>query len=122
VETAPILAELASRSLLSLSESKLGTRYRLFDTTRSYARDRLAEADEVGEARRRHAIFFMRVLQNVNDGYFDQDLPRILTSEIDDVLTAVIWGATPEHDSMLCGRVLEEAKSFGRSMVRARIG
>jgi DNA-binding winged helix-turn-helix (wHTH) protein len=122
VETAPILAELASRSLLSLSESKLGTRYRLFDTTRGYARDRLAEADEVGEARRRHAIFFMRVLQNVNDGYFDQDLPRILTSEIDDVLTAVIWGATPEHDSMLCGRVLEEAKSFGRSMVRARIG
>ncbi len=122
LETAPILAELASRSLLSLNESKLGTRYRLFETTRGYARDRLAEANEIGEARRRHADFFMRVLQDLKDGYFDQNLPKILTSEIDDVLAAVIWGFIPEHNSMLCRRVLEEAKNFGRSMVKARIG
>jgi DNA-binding winged helix-turn-helix (wHTH) protein len=122
VEAAPILAELASRSLLSRNESKLGTRYRLFDTTRGYARDRLAEANQVGEARRRHADFFMRVLQDLKDGYFDQNLPKILMSEIDDVLAAVIWGFIPEHNSMLCRRVLEEAKNFGRIMVEARIG
>jgi len=119
VDTASLLAELASRSLLSLNRSKLGTRYRLLDTTRSYARDRLAEADEVDEARRRHATFFMQALQNLKDGHLDQSLPKILTSEIEDVLAAVIWGFTPEHDLMLCRPTLEEAKNFGRSIAKA---
>jgi len=121
-ETASILAELASRSLLSRNRSGLGTRYRLFDTTRAYARDRLGEAGEVREARHRHAIFFMQALQNLKDGHFDNSLSKILTSEIDDVLAAVIWGFTPEEDSMSCRRVLEEAKNFGRSMAKAGIG
>jgi DNA-binding winged helix-turn-helix (wHTH) protein len=119
VETASILAELASRSLLSLDRSKLGTRYRLLDATRSYARDRLAEADEVGEARRRHAAFFLQALQNLKDGHLDQSLSKILTSEIEDVLAAVIWGFTSEHDLMLCRRTLEEAKNFERSTAKA---
>ena len=122
VETASILAELSLRSLLSLNRSNLGTRYRLFDTTRSYARDKLAEADEVREARRRHAIYFVQALQNLKDGRFDQSLSKILTSEIEDVLAAVLWDFTPEHDSMPCPRVLEEAKNFGRSMAKACIG
>jgi DNA-binding winged helix-turn-helix (wHTH) protein len=122
VETASLLAELASRSLLSLNRSKFGTRYRLLDTTRSYARDRLAEADEVGEARRRHATFFMQALEDLKDGHIDQSLSKILASEIEDVLAAVIWGFAPEQDLMLCRRTLEEAKSFGRSMAKACIG
>jgi predicted ATPase len=122
VEIASILAELASRSLLSLNRSKLGTRYRLLDATRSYARDRLAEADEVGETRRRHATFFMQALQNLRDGHLDQSLPKILTSEIEDVLAAVIWGLNPGQDLMLCRRTLEEAKIFGRSMAKVCVG
>jgi DNA-binding winged helix-turn-helix (wHTH) protein len=122
VETASILAELASRSLLSLNQSKLGTRYRLLDTIRAYARDRLAEANEVREARRRHAVFFTQALQNLKDGHFDKSLSKILTSEIDDVLAAVIWDLVPEHDSMSCRRALKEAKNFGRSMTKVCIG
>ena len=122
IETAPLLAELASRSLLSRSQSKLGTRYRLLDAARDYARDRLVEAGEVREMRHRHAIFFMQALQDLKDGNFDQSLSRILTSEIDDVLTALIWDFTPGHHSMPCNRVLEEAKNFGRSMAKTCIG
>jgi len=64
----------------------------------------------------------MQALQNLKDGHFDNSLSKILTSEIDDVLAAVIWGFTPEEDSMSCRRVLEEAKNFGRSMAKAGIG
>jgi DNA-binding winged helix-turn-helix (wHTH) protein len=122
VEAAPLLAELASRSLLSRNHSNPGTRYRFLDTTRAYARDRLAEAGEAGEVRRRHAAFFAQTLQNLKDGNFDRSLPKILASEIDDVLAAVLWGFAPEHDSMPSPRVLEEARRFGRSMVKACIG
>jgi hypothetical protein len=76
VQTASILAELASRSLLSFNQSKLGTRYRLLDAAKGYARDRLAEANEVGEARRRHATFLMQALQNLKDGHLDQSLSK----------------------------------------------
>jgi predicted ATPase len=122
IETVSILAELSSRSLLSLNQSQLGTRYRLIDTTKRYARDKLVEADEAREARHRHSMFFMQVLQNIKDGSFGQSLPTILTAEIDDVLAAVIWGFTSEYDSMPSHRVLEEAKDFGRSMAKACIG
>jgi DNA-binding winged helix-turn-helix (wHTH) protein len=101
VESVPILAELASRSLLSRNRSGPGTRYRLLDTTRVYARDRLAEAGEVREARRRHAVFFTQALQSLKDGHLDQSLSKILTSEIDDVLAAVIWGLPPERSGLL---------------------
>jgi predicted ATPase len=122
VDAASILAELASRSLLSLNQSRLGTHYRLFDTARGYARIQLAEANEVDEARRRHANFFMQALQNLKDGHFDQSLPKTLTIEIDDVVAAVIWGFIPEHGSISCRRVLEEAKNLGRSTAKTCIG
>jgi DNA-binding winged helix-turn-helix (wHTH) protein len=102
VETASILAELVSRSLVSRVQSRLGTRYRLLDTTKGYARDRLAEAGEVGEARRRHAIFFTQRLQNLKDGCLEQNLSMILTCEVEDVLAAIIWRSTAEHEAMPC--------------------
>jgi DNA-binding winged helix-turn-helix (wHTH) protein len=119
LDTASILAELASRSLVSLSQSKLGTQYRLLDTARSYARARLTEADEVREARCRHANFFIHALQNLKSGHFDQSLSQILTSEIDDVLAAVIWGSIPESESMPSRGPSDKAKDFAPSTSRA---
>jgi predicted ATPase len=119
LETAPILAELASRSLLSLTQSKLGTQYRLLDTARGYARDRLTEANEVREAQRRHANFFIYALQNLKSGHFDQSLSKILTGEIDDVLAAVIWSSIPEPDSRPSRRPSDEAENFGPPMSKA---
>jgi DNA-binding winged helix-turn-helix (wHTH) protein len=121
-ETAPILTELASRSLLSLSHTEFGTRYRFLDAARRYARDRLVEANEVHEARRRHAFFFMQALQNVKCGHSDQSPSKILTSEIDDVLAAVIWSFTPGHDSTSCRLALEKARNSGWPKARAWIG
>jgi predicted ATPase len=122
VETASILAELVSRALLSRNQSEFGTRYRLLDTTRRYARDRLTEANEMHEARRRHAMFFMRMLQNLKDGDFDQNLPKMLASEVDDVLAAVTWLFRPAQDSLSCRRALEEATYFEQFMMKSCMG
>jgi DNA-binding winged helix-turn-helix (wHTH) protein len=120
INAASVLAELASKSLLSLDQSKCGTRYRLFNATRDYARNRLAETNEVPEARRRHAIFFLQALQNLKDGQFERCLSKIQTSELDDVLAAIIWGFGPERYSISSRRVLEEAKNFGRPTAKVR--
>ncbi len=119
LDTASILAELASRSLVLLSQSKLGTQCRLLDTARSYARAKLTEANEVREAQRRHAHLFTHALQKLKSGHFDQSLSKILTGEIDDVLAAVIWGSIPEPESMPSRRPSDEAKDFAPSTSKA---
>ena len=58
VEIATILTDLVSKSLLTIDRSETGTRYSLLDTTRNYAREKLAEAGEFDELRRRHASFY----------------------------------------------------------------
>jgi predicted ATPase len=63
IEIAIILTDLASKSLLTINRSETGTRYCLLDTTRIYARDKLAEAGEFDELRRRHASFYKTVLE-----------------------------------------------------------
>jgi DNA-binding winged helix-turn-helix (wHTH) protein len=102
MEAGSILAELASRSLLSLNQSRFGTRYRLLGATRMFARDMLAEAGEVREARRRHALFFTQAVQNLKAGDLGQSLPKVLTYEMDDVLDGVIYGLSSEPNCLPC--------------------
>jgi predicted ATPase/DNA-binding winged helix-turn-helix (wHTH) protein len=101
MEIASTLAELASKSLLSLIRTESGRRYRLLDTTRAYAREKLAEANEVHEARRRHAGFFVQALQNLKMNDLDQSLLRNFAGEIEDVRTAVMWAFSPAGDLTL---------------------
>jgi predicted ATPase/DNA-binding SARP family transcriptional activator len=50
---------LAGKSLVSAEPAEEGTRYRLLETVRQYAADRLAEASGEEPARRRHALAFL---------------------------------------------------------------
>lgn len=61
------LASLASKSLLVGVTGRSEPTYRLLDTTRAYARDKLAEASEEAAARRRHAEFFMHLFERAED-------------------------------------------------------
>ena len=101
IEIASTLAELASKSLLSLIRTEFGTRYCLLGTTRAYARGKLAEANEEHEARRRHAYFFVEALQNLKMSDLDQGLLRNFAGEVEDVRTAVMWAFSPAGDLAL---------------------
>jgi tetratricopeptide (TPR) repeat protein len=50
---------LADKSLVSAEPAEEGTRYRLLETVRQYAADRLAETRDAEAARRRHAVAFL---------------------------------------------------------------
>ena len=101
IKIASTLAGLASKSLLSLNRTEFGTRYCLLGTTRAYAREKLAEANEVNEARRRHACFFVQALQNLKMDDLDQSLLRNFAGKIEDVRTAVMWAFSPAGDLAL---------------------
>jgi predicted ATPase/DNA-binding SARP family transcriptional activator len=58
-----VMDRLASKSLVTAETAPDGTRYRLLETVRQYAADRLAEADGTQAARDRHAQTFLDMAQ-----------------------------------------------------------
>ena len=55
-----LLAALVDKSLLIVRHDGDGAAYRMLETIREYGRERLAEAGETEELRRRHAAYFVR--------------------------------------------------------------
>jgi predicted ATPase/DNA-binding CsgD family transcriptional regulator len=57
VEVIAALGRLADHSLLVVAPRAAGTRYRMLETIRQYGHERLAELDELEEARTRHRVW-----------------------------------------------------------------
>ena len=53
-----LLSQLVARSLVMADTNDAGPRYRLLETTRAYAMEKLVEAGEIDAVRRRHAQYF----------------------------------------------------------------
>ena len=58
-EVLDLLGSLVDKSLVLFEEHDEGARYRLLETVRQYAREKLKESHEAGEARSRHAEFYL---------------------------------------------------------------
>jgi predicted ATPase/DNA-binding SARP family transcriptional activator len=58
-----VVDRLASKSLVVAEPGEEGTRYRLLETVRQYAADRLAESGDAEEAKRRHALAFLSLAE-----------------------------------------------------------
>jgi predicted ATPase len=61
------LASLVAKSMLTLSSSNPSTRYRLLDTTRAYAHEKLAASADAEITARRHASYFLELLESIGD-------------------------------------------------------
>ena len=57
-----VIASLIAKSLIAINVRD-GTRYRLLDTTRAYAADKLAESGEADAIRRRHAVYYCELFR-----------------------------------------------------------
>jgi len=65
-----VLARIVDKSLVAVIQSPLGrTRYRLLETVREYAYERLVEAGELDAARARHLRHFSSVTEVAGDGW-----------------------------------------------------
>jgi predicted ATPase/DNA-binding winged helix-turn-helix (wHTH) protein len=102
------IANLVAKSLLTLDGSVPSGRWRLLETIRAYALERLVESGEAEQAARRHAEFFRDLYASIAPGSKLQpsieDLVRHIR-EIDNVRAALDWSFSSSGDSLI-GAVL----------------
>jgi predicted ATPase len=90
--------ELRSKSMIAAQGQ--GARLRLLDTTHAFASRRLAESDEEGRWRRRHAFYFSDLLKQ--GASMDQpERRRTLGVEVDNLRAALNWAFSVEGDAKL---------------------
>jgi predicted ATPase/DNA-binding winged helix-turn-helix (wHTH) protein len=109
------IASLVAKSLISMDgagDDALGpTRWRLLETTRAYARDKLEEQRETDQVARRHAEVFRDLVSPAAFGSQSQqntDGHTRYAEEIGNIRSALDWAFSPNGDAAL-GAVLTAA-------------
>jgi non-specific serine/threonine protein kinase len=95
-EALELLDQLVSKSLVQVDDGPVEPRYRLLETIRQYAHEKLAEAGEHEQAHRRHAGYFADLAQAAKPhlrgpqqyAWFDR-----LEADLDNLRAALAWAA-----------------------------
>lgn len=99
-----LLAQLVARSLVIADTNDAGARYRMLETTRAYALEKLAEAGEIDAMKRRHARYFRDLFERAPEDWWrlpDADWCAIYQPELDNVRAALDWAFGPGGDSAI---------------------
>jgi predicted ATPase/DNA-binding SARP family transcriptional activator len=106
-----VIDRLAGKSLVAAEPADDGTRYRLLDTVRHYATDRLAEAGGTEAARHRHAAAFLGLAER------ERKL-AVLVREQDNFRAALEWSL--EHGNQTGPRLARALGAFwlGRGLLQ----
>ena len=111
-EILDLLTHLVDKSLVAVEEETEEARYRLPETIRQYARDRLFESGEAERVRDRHLDFFLRFAEEAEPKLRGGEqlawLDR-LEAEHDNLRTALSWALESEKSD----RALELAGALG---------
>jgi predicted ATPase/DNA-binding SARP family transcriptional activator len=89
-----LLARLVDKSLVSIERGERGWRYRLLETVREYAWERLIESGDAMRGRERHASFFLDLAEHAEHEMQGPDLSRWadqLEAERDNFRAALTW-------------------------------
>ena len=104
-----LLVQLVNKSLV-LAEAHAGEqRYRLLETIRQYALERLSESGEVEEIRRRHAAFVLALTERAERelrGPHEREWSARLEAEHSNVRAALRWAIDRDEAELgvrLCG-------------------
>jgi predicted ATPase/DNA-binding SARP family transcriptional activator/class 3 adenylate cyclase len=98
-EMLDLLARLVERSLVVAEPGEAGTRYRLLETVRQYAAERLANAGETEDALRSHAGAFLQLAEEAFSPGRDGMSP--LAREQANLRTALEWSFAQEDELAL---------------------
>ncbi len=94
-----IIDSLVAKSMLALNTGAQPTRYRLADSTRSYAQEKLAASGNAGAISRRHACYFLGLLERTSDKS-DRDLSAA-ADEFGNIRAALTWSLSDQGDRNL---------------------
>jgi predicted ATPase/DNA-binding winged helix-turn-helix (wHTH) protein len=100
------LAHLVERSLVVVVENGARMRYRLLETQRLYARERLAEASETDRLLEGHARAMRAIFEEADARFFDGTVAvdawrEAMAHEVDDGLAAWRWAVDHDPESAL---------------------
>jgi predicted ATPase len=87
-----VIDRLVSKSLVAPERSGQGTRYRLLETIRQYAADRLAEAGATAAVKHRHALAYLGLAEREHD-------LQVLSRDHDNFRAALEWSLTSEDET-----------------------
>jgi predicted ATPase/DNA-binding winged helix-turn-helix (wHTH) protein len=96
------LADLVAKSLVSVDLGGAVTWYRLLETTRAYARDKLADSGEVETFWRRHAEYYRDLFERAHAEWLAQPTAEWLAMygpRLDNVRAALDWTFAPGGDA-----------------------
>ncbi len=93
------VAGLVGKSLVEVDAGDTTTRYRLLDTTRTYAAVKLIESGEVDEVKRRHAVYYRELFeQNSTDSLASSDDFTLRSELLGNARAALDWSlSSPGH-------------------------
>lgn len=89
-----LLAQLVGKSVVQMDDRGASVRYRLLETIRQYAREKLVEAGEGAQARSRHRDWYLRLAEDAEAGAFGIDGRAVLEwleMEYDNFRAALEW-------------------------------
>jgi predicted ATPase/DNA-binding winged helix-turn-helix (wHTH) protein len=93
-----LVSQLVSRSLVIADTSVAGTRYRLLETVRAYALEKLGESGETDERLHRHARFFRDLFERESEDWLRMPNPEWRATylcELANVRAALDWALGP---------------------------
>jgi predicted ATPase/class 3 adenylate cyclase len=99
-----LLTQLVNKSLVAVEEDAGESRYRLLETVRQYARDKLVELGEAEEARGAHFDFFLKLIQTAGPKLETSEALRWvdrLEAEHDNIRAALEWGMENNLEGVL---------------------
>ena len=97
-----VLAALVDKSLVVMREAQGTARYRLLETIREYAAERLAATGSAASVHARHASFYADLLRDVEPEHITarrRESVATVERELDNVHAALTW--TRQHDAAL---------------------
>ncbi len=110
---AEAIARLASKSLIVVDRSGAPARYRLLETMRAYAQQKLFEAGETLNVQQRHADYFCSLFSPCCKDFWGDSSDATLLSrygmEIDNLTHALDWAFGPNGNSLLGARLAADA-------------
>jgi len=107
-EEADRVASLVAKSVLAIEDRGATVRYRMLETTRAYALEKLVERGELQQMSRRHAeynlLFFKKAMEMWRIGE-ERVLSADTCSFIDDARAVLDWGFSPDGDAGLAAEL-----------------
>jgi len=133
-EVLDLLGSLVDKSLAMLEEWEDGSRYRMLETIRDYAAEKLrADADEAAASAERHCEFHLQLAQAANDGMDGAGQAKWLTrleAELDNIRAAMSLALSEGVDPVIAVKLAVALQGFwilrgyiteGRRLVRAAL-